>query len=173
MRTRSVRKVARKPRRTFFRALAICTLGIAPIAAALALADPVALTPGQEEQVDRLCRQLISPCCWTTSVADHGTGMAPLIEDTVRTMVASGASDDDVLDHFVASFGERILAEPRHRGFNRIGYWMPWLAAFAGLAIIVRFVRRHRVPPPKPVEASIPVDPNRARISEELRRLDG
>jgi len=148
-------------------------LGMAAIAAALALADPAELTPGEEERVDRLCRQLISPCCWTTSVADHGTGKAPFIEDTVRTMVASGSSDEEVLDHFVASYGERILAEPRHRGFNRIGYWVPWLAALAGLAIIVRFVRQHRAPHPKTVEAPVATDPNRARISEELRRLDG
>jgi cytochrome c-type biogenesis protein CcmH len=141
-------------------------------AAARSDADEAVLTSEQKARVTSLCRQLISPCCWTTSVADHGTGMAPLIEDTVRAMVIAGTGDREILDHFVAGWGERILAEPRHAGFNRIGYWMPWLAALMGLAIIVRFVRRARATAPAVAGTERALDPQRARIAEELRNLD-
>jgi cytochrome c-type biogenesis protein CcmH len=135
----------------------------------------VELTPEQEAQAETIDRSLISPCCWTTSVAEHGSGSAPKIQSEVREMLASGMSPEAIIAHYVELYGDRILTEPPRRGFNLVAYWMPWLALVVGLGVILFFARRTRSDatpvPPRPAGADTD-DPYRRRIREELRRLD-
>jgi cytochrome c-type biogenesis protein CcmH/NrfF len=132
--------------------------------------DP--LTPAQEADVDYLTHRLIAPCCWTASVAEHGSGQAPVVEAEVRNMVASGMSRQAIEDHYVAEFGQRILVEPRARGFNHLAYWMPWIAVLVGLGLIFRFTRKGSRDAEDDPTPETPADPYVARVREELRRLD-
>ena len=131
------------------------------------------LTPEQEQLVDELTHQLMAPCCWTASVAEHGSGQAPVLEAEIRDAVAAGQTGPEILDFYVAKFGERILVEPRRSGFNVLAYWIPWVALVLGLLLIVSFVRKRRhVPVTAGAAASPSVDPYRRRVQEELERLE-
>ena len=61
---------------------------------------------------------LIAPCCWSTPVSQHYSPVADEIRMEVRTMLAEGKSRDEILNHYVAQYGERILAAPRAEGFT-------------------------------------------------------
>ena len=53
---------------------------------------------------------LIAPCCWTQAISQHESGVSEEMREEVRTMVAAGMDREEILDHFVARYGERILA---------------------------------------------------------------
>lgn len=137
------------------------------------LAAPGAgLTPAQEADHDYLIHRLMAPCCWTSSVAEHGSGQAPVVEAEIREMLLEGRSRQEIEDHYIAKFGERILVEPKARGFNVLAYVTPWLLLLVGLGIIVRFATRGRGEPEATPAETPPSDPYVARVRDELRRLD-
>ena len=122
--------------------------------------------------------------------------MAPTIIAEVRAMVAEGKTRPEMLEYYVhevqrrderraivLGYGERILAEPARKGFNRLAYWTPVAVVVLGLGMIVLVVRRGRSRASSNAGGSSPTtavdgdageaDPWRRRVREELQRLDG
>lgn len=121
------------------------------------------------KEIDRL---IMAPCCWTQPVSDHYSGVASEIRQGIRRMLAEGKTRQEILDFYVAQYGERILSMPKAEGFNLMAYVLPALALLVG-AVIVRAVIRawHR---PKPATASgapspAPSDDYARRLEEELK----
>ncbi|MDM7914942.1 MAG: cytochrome c-type biogenesis protein CcmH [Candidatus Eisenbacteria bacterium] len=102
------------------------------------------LPPEKEAVAQKIFNELISPCCWTTTVAQHGSGAAPKIQAEVRQMLASGMTHDAIIDRYVKEYGERILAKPERSGLNLVVYWIPYLALVGGVAAIWVAFRRRR-----------------------------
>jgi cytochrome c-type biogenesis protein CcmH len=100
------------------------------------------LSPEREALAQRIFNELISPCCWTTTVAQHGSGAAPRIQAEVRRMIASGMGHQAILDRYVQEYGERILASPEKKGFNLAVYLVPPLGLVIGALFIARAVRK-------------------------------
>lgn len=108
------------------------------------------LEPQLEAEAKNIETMLIAPCCWRQPVSEHYSGAADQIRTEVRQMLASGLTRDQILQTYVAEYGERILSKPPARGFNSLAYFLPvlFLALGAGVAALV--VRRLR---PAVVEA--------------------
>lgn len=102
------------------------------------------LDPGLEAEAKEIETLLIAPCCWRQPVSEHYSAAADQIRTEVREMLASGLTRDQILQKYVAEYGERILSKPPARGFNSLAYFLPvlFLAAGAGVAVLV--VRRLR-----------------------------
>jgi len=138
-------------------------------------ASPVLL--GQAQDLDnkakRLEGKLMAPCCWTQTVAHHSSEVSTKVRTGIRQRLASGMSEDQVLESFVAEYGERILASPRPKGFNLAAYVLPYISLAAGGVLLVFILRRMRR---KPVEGAVeeapaPVaDRYARRLEEELRQ---
>ena len=129
----------------------ICQLGVAALAFLLLMAPPRPgftqqreLAPEQAAQARSIERQLIAPCCFRQTVAEHRSAQAESIKAEVRRMLAAGAGEQEVLDFFVDKYGEAILAAPQARGFNLLAYLMPALGFGVGLALVIRQLRRWR-----------------------------
>ncbi len=95
----------------------------------------------------------------------------------IRRMIAEGKTKQEILDYFVAQFGEEILTVPPKRGFNLVAYVGPFVGFAAGAVVAVLVIRRwgragHKgrdggdTGPPPVDEAA------RSRVEEELARLD-
>jgi cytochrome c-type biogenesis protein CcmH len=136
--------------------------------------SPPHLTAEQEAMVRRLEGMLIAPCCFANTVAEHRSPLSDQVREEVRALVAGGATETEILDTFVAKYGERILAAPKPQGFNLLAYVLPMVALAAGLVVIAFTLHRHR---PRPVEPSaVPpetaTDALRARMEAELTHFD-
>jgi cytochrome c-type biogenesis protein CcmH/NrfF len=70
------------------------------------------LSDAQKIRYHRLCRNLIAPCCWSQPVDVHSSPAAEQAREEVAAMILGGQSDRQILDSFIARYGERILAEP-------------------------------------------------------------
>jgi cytochrome c-type biogenesis protein CcmH len=141
----------------------------------LALGGPSAAQP-PDERARSLEGKLIAPCCWTQPVSQHYSDAADRMRKEIREMLAAGSSEQQVLDHYVAQYGERILASPRARGFNMLAYILPWFflaAAGTLLVLLLRHWRQGKIPAGAAAQtASTEADPYAERIEQELREFE-
>lgn len=143
----------------------------------LALAAPDAAS--LEREAKAIEGLLIAPCCWSQQVSVHQSPSADEIKQNIRRLLADGKSRQQILDTYVAEYGDRILAEPPARGFSRLIHIGPWvfLAASIGLVwMVIRRFRRAGAPTRESGAAgatpAVPTVDEDDRIDEELRNLE-
>ena len=77
---------------------------------------------------------------------------------------------------FVERYGERILASPRARGFNRLAYILPWAFFILGAVALVLILRHWRARPVPAGGENLPpttVDRKMSdRIEAEMREIE-
>jgi len=143
---------------------ALLTVLVASGAAWQTLAAPT-LTAEQEATARRVEEKLMAPCCFGSTVATHHSPAADAIRNEVRSLVAQGRSEQEILDQYLDRYGERILALPVARGFNLLAYWVPAIGWLCGTAVVVAWLVRRR----KTASANGRF-PSRSDDSEEARR---
>jgi cytochrome c-type biogenesis protein CcmH len=136
-------------------------------------AGPVA---SHEQDARRLEAELIAPCCWTQQVSVHSSPAADKVRADVRARLASGQTHQQILDAYVAEYGQAILVEPPARGSNLALYVVPPIAFAATAALLVVVVRRfsrRSAAASAPRAADATGDPRLAEtLDDELARLD-
>jgi len=98
---------------------------------------PVSLTDAQSIHVQNVEKKLLAPCCYTQSIAEHGSDVAVRMRAEVTQMVADGKSEDEIIGHYRAVYGDRVLIVPD--GFaGKILFTLPIAASlFACLALFL------------------------------------
>jgi cytochrome c-type biogenesis protein CcmH len=104
------------------------------------------LTNNQQAQVQRLSRALVAPCCWRQTVDIHRSPEAIQVRESIVRLSKAGKSDRQILDYFIAAYGERVLAEPEGAK-EIISIAVPILVLILGLMAIARVMRNVRVAP--------------------------
>jgi cytochrome c-type biogenesis protein CcmH len=119
------------------------------------------------ERADALAAGLRCPDCQGLSVADSPTGSAQEIRRQIDELVAAGATDSEVREHFVARYGDWVLLSPRSPAV----WILPFVVVLAGAAGLGAWLLlRARAPAAR--AAALP-DAERRRIHEEAEALDG
>ncbi len=70
------------------------------------------LNTTQQAQVAKLEHQFMSPCCYGEQLYGHMSPQALEMKQQISQMVLEGRSEREIIDHFKAQFGTRILVEP-------------------------------------------------------------
>ena len=133
------------------------------------------LISSQSAFVRDIENNLIAPCCWNQPISEHPSEISDFMRAEVRDMVAEGKNRDEILDYYVAKYGERILAAPRARGVNALAYVAPFTALILGGWSLFLFRGKKRVhAPPGADPSQSPEDNSRYYniIEKELRELD-
>ena len=139
--------------------------------AVTALAAIFALQPRAEPtaagRVDEISRGLRCPDCQGLSVADSPTASAQEIRRQVDELVAAGATNEEVRDHFAARYGQWILLAPS----SPVVWVIPFAVVLAGASALGAWLvtRRRGLAP-----ASVPLltAEERRRVHEEAEALD-
>jgi cytochrome c-type biogenesis protein CcmH len=109
---------------------------------------------GEDETVRRIQARFVSPCCWHENLAVHDSPVAREMRADVASLVRSGKTETEIVDYYVARYGERILRVPRGTPF-----WflivVPFVALVLGGAVVTRYVTRARRPA-EPVPFPLP-----------------
>jgi cytochrome c-type biogenesis protein CcmH/NrfF len=118
----------------------IASLGLV-VALALAIAQLGGI-PAQAQQTDRakaLGAKLMCMCgCNQVLIACNHVGCtvsASMLKELDRR-VARNDPDDLTLQSFVQEYGEKVLAEPPAKGFNRLAWYIPGIAFILGLGLV-------------------------------------
>jgi cytochrome c-type biogenesis protein CcmH/NrfF len=103
----------------------------------LTLVNPASLSTAQTAQIQKVEKRLLAPCCYTQSIAEHGSDIAVQMRGEVAEMVASGKSESEIVEHYRRIYGDRILIVPDGMT-GIILFSLP--VAIAAIACLVLFV---------------------------------
>ena len=141
-----------------------------------ALGRPLAPTDPEEnaDEIQAIELKLACNCGCTLDVftcrtTDFSCTYSPRLHREVLALRSEGRSAQEVLDAFVAKYGEKALMAPKPRGFNLAGYLVPGVAiTMAGAALAWLIGRRRSVAAAAgPSAAALPAQAS----DEELERL--
>ncbi|HXG88986.1 MAG TPA: cytochrome c-type biogenesis CcmF C-terminal domain-containing protein [Vicinamibacterales bacterium] len=156
-------------------------LGVPAVVAAQHMETPmtggvVVRSPAEKSATDKLA-------CWCggcskLQVGSCSCGHCAIVRKEVTTMLASGKSEDQVLQHYVAqNGGMHVLTEPPTMTF-RLSYLVPYGMGMAGLLVAgfvaVRWSRRSDAAEASAARNSAPSEDATlaTRLDDELRDLD-
>lgn len=98
-----------------------------------------------EDQIAEISGELMCPVCEGQSVAESNAQLARDMRAIIKTKLLEGDTKEEIIDYFVSSYGETILASPPPRGFSAILWLLPVLSVLIGAAIILRTIRAYKV----------------------------
>jgi cytochrome c-type biogenesis protein CcmH len=143
-------------------------------AAALVCAGPAAASCAHPKtSLSYLEGQIMCPTCHTT-LDQSDSQAAERIKVLIEQHVARCETADQIRTMLVANYGSRILAEPTHKGFDLLAWWLPLggvIGAGAVLAFGVWRWSRSRDDEPDDPGAALDAGDER-RLDELLARLD-
>jgi cytochrome c-type biogenesis protein CcmH len=109
---------------------------------------------------------------FTCRTTDFSCTYSPALHREVLALRNSGKSAEQILDAFVAKYGEKALMAPKPRGFNLAGYFLPGTIIAAAAAGLVLFVGRRKAAVRAAPSGAVPASPTTATGSPaELERL--
>ncbi|MBF8284750.1 MAG: ccmH [Anaerolineales bacterium] len=129
--------------------------------------------PVTADDVNRIAKKLFCPVCENVPLDVCPTQACAQWRATIREKLAAGWSEPQILDYFVAQYGERVLAQPSTRGPTVLVWIIPPLALVAGAFVLWRFLRQVARPAPATLAATPtppdPADEYAARLEQELQ----
>ena len=99
-----------------------------------------------KQRTHDIAAQLRCPVCQGLSLADSQSELSLQMRGVITEQLEQGKTDEQVIDYFVAKYGEWILLEPRASGFNLIAYILPLVLLAAGIGVIWASVRKWTAP---------------------------
>jgi cytochrome c-type biogenesis protein CcmH len=81
------------------------------------------------------CNMVVSAC-----EGSMECGPAKEITDQIIQMIEKGRSKENIIQYFVGTHGEKILAAPTKKGFNLTAWILPFIAIILGAGVIYIFI---------------------------------
>lgn len=128
-----------------------------------------------DDDVLRVAKQLYCPVCPNTPLDVCETKACQDWRAQIRDQLSDGWTDQQIVDYFVAQYGERVLAEPKRKGFTSLVWFLPMIVVLVGLGIVYEILRNWRKQKPAPVATvSAPKIPEATlkKIEREIREMD-
>jgi cytochrome c-type biogenesis protein CcmH len=107
---------------------------------------------------------------FTCRTTDFTCPVSPAMHRDVMSLVDGGYSAPEIIDAFVAAYGERVLMAPTKSGFNWAAWVMPFAALVAGATFVVVLLRRWRATPR--LQGQGFTSPSIEATPEELARIE-
>lgn len=130
-------------------------------------------TPPTDDEVNVVAHKLYCPVCESTPLDVCPTDACRDWREQIRSMLAEGKSEAEILTYFEEQYGARVLAEPPKHGFYWLIYLLPPAIILAGAIILIRSMKEWttaKVQAPKSNEAPPAKDDYLARMEEEIKK---
>ena len=138
--------------------------------ASFTVASAQSSTPTDDE-VNAVARKLYCPVCESTPLDVCPTDACHDWREQIRSMLAEGKTEEEILKYFEEQFGARVLAEPPKQGFYWLIYLIPPAVILAGAVILFRSMREWTTAKADLArEESSEDDDYIARMEEELKK---
>ncbi len=113
-----------------------------------------ALEPGEmfddpklEQRARDIGRNLRCVVCQNQSIFDSNAGLAKDLRGVVRERIRAGDSDQQVIDHVAARYGDFVLMQPPVDTHTIILWLAPVLIVLGGLVTVALYLRGRRANP--------------------------
>ncbi len=129
----------------------------------------------QEATVSDIAKELMCQCPNCVMVlSDCDCGFQEEMIAEIEEQLALGKSQQEILDYFVAKYGEQVLASPPKRGFNLVVWILPFAAILGGGVVIYLAVRawvRRGSQPPSVTKAEEEEEEYQEQLEKELEEF--
>jgi cytochrome c-type biogenesis protein CcmH len=112
-------------------ALAVIGASLATIVGVLATDEA-----SPRDRANALASRLKCPVCESETIADSPTDLARDLKDLIAEQLADGWTDQEVIDFFIATYGEQVLLDPPIGGRTAL-LWIAPLAALGVGALVI------------------------------------
>jgi cytochrome c-type biogenesis protein CcmH/NrfF len=146
-----------------------CRLAVLALVACSGLAHGAARAATDPASgLDAVTEKIVCECgCSNLTIKNCTCGKADRVRADVAARLSQGQTPDQIVKAYVDEYGEQILAAPTAKGFNLVGWTLPFAAVFAGGGLLIVVLRRwSRVPftdvpllPPLGSQPAAPPDP--------------
>ena len=116
----------------------LLTLLVAVLGMAAAVESPILpdsgpkLPPAQEARARALGGELRCPVCRGLPIGESPAELARQMMGELRTQIAAGKNDSQIVDYFIARYGESVRLTPPKAGVGLIVWLAPILAVLLG-----------------------------------------
>jgi cytochrome c-type biogenesis protein CcmH len=100
-------------------------------------------TPAQRSRIERLEGAVLAPCCYAEPVLRHQSDVSVKMRVEIANWVVAGKSDREILDAYVAQYGEKVLVDPRTIPHGWVPF-IPWALLVAGVFVTAAILRKWR-----------------------------
>ncbi len=124
-------------------------------------------------RIDSLGHRLMCTCGCAQLLGECDHYGCPSRSDELATLssaIASGQSDQQIMDSFAAKYGVTVLAAPRTQGFDLVAWIAPFAVFAAALLGTILLVRRWSGKPD--AQAATPVSRDTSLSPQERERLE-
>ncbi|MEA2010718.1 MAG: cytochrome c-type biogenesis protein CcmH [Actinomycetota bacterium] len=112
----------------------------------------VGLWPGTEASADpearayHLAISLKCPICAGESLAGSQTDLAKDLRALIDEQIAAGRTDEEIVDMFVANYGEQVLLDPPSTGWGVVLWAVPLAVVTVGAVAVLGLRRKDKEP---------------------------
>src|SRR6266566_2819958 len=107
---------------------------------------------------------------YTCRTTDFSCTYSPALHKEVLRLAGQGKTAQQIMDEFIAQYGEAALMAPPKRGFNLAGYFVPSIAIVIAAVLLARVLRRWTREAPHPAIAPSSTPAASPTELEQLRR---
>ena len=108
---------------------------------------PAFSDPAQQSRYERLARELRCLVCRSETIADSNAELAADLRRQLRELMASGKSDEEIIQYMSDRYGDYVLYKPRFSGKTLLLWLIPGVFVLGGVLIAaVVVVRKSRLP---------------------------
>lgn len=103
------------------------------VTCSLLLATGLALAQEPDyDRINEIAKNLNCPTCAGLNLADCRTQTCAQWRGQIGDLIEAGYTDQEILDDFVANYGQQVLQEPPKHGFTLALWILPFIALLAG-----------------------------------------
>jgi cytochrome c-type biogenesis protein CcmH len=129
-----------RTKNTIFGAVVVIALGF--IVAGLASGDPAPRTDA--DRVDIIAAAIKCPFCNGESLKESQSSVAAEYRTIIADRVASGLSDEEIIDEFAAKFGDSYILDTSTTSWSIALWIVPILAISVGAGVVTWMYRAGR-----------------------------
>jgi cytochrome c-type biogenesis protein CcmH len=101
-------------------------------------------TPELEQRYRDLSAELRCPKCQNQNIADSNAPISQDLRKLLYQQLEAGASDEEILDHMVARYGEFVRYRPRFSAATAVLWMAPVLLLMAAAVVVILALRSRR-----------------------------
>ena len=111
------------------------------ILVAMLLLNVTSLSDTQKSEIRQVEERLLAPCCYTQSIAVHGSEIAGQMRAEVTEMVVHGRTENEIVEYYRGLYGDRVLVVP-DGVTGDILFSIPVIIAVFGCFVLLLRVRK-------------------------------
>ena len=125
-----------------------------------------------DDEVNAIAHQLYCPVCENIPVDVCGTAACEDWRNEIRGMLASGMSEEEIINNFVVRFGDRVVGTPRDPVIAAISIIAPWLFVIFGIGVALYTITQWQRKSREGKADNAPVTPEKVKRDSYLEQLE-